>query len=122
MTQDTLRSAAAELLAPATDKTLVSETNLAGRYRRLDLGIRNAGANPVTAAALKTGVGSARVTDPSRSAALLAALSAGGSYALTLTDDDVPDALEIDLTSASGTTLAVYLLGTQHSTTTVAQD
>lgn len=106
----TLIDAAATTLPAATATTLFSRRFT--DFGRLDIALTNTGANAVTAATFEVGVGSRLVNDATRAAAIVAALSAGGTYSLVMTAESVPHSLRITLTSASGTTVETSLLGT----------
>jgi hypothetical protein len=100
-------------LAAAT-ATTVFEADLS-QYERVDIGLENTGANPVTAATWEQGVanGSSSVLDDDATHAgvVQAALVAGGKSLTTLTGDDVPSRLKVRLTSNLGTDVKVVVRG-----------
>lgn len=100
---------------PTTVSTRVlSLTTLADSERRLDYTLQNTGGQNVTACSYKTGARAAVTRNGTREAAIIAALTAGGSWSETLQGADVPEALEIDLTVANsaGSTAVVDATGT----------
>lgn len=97
--------------AAATPKTVVSVTDLAKSYRRVDLTLRNTGSNAVTAATFKVGNSTRLANDTTKAADIVTALTttSTGTYVLSLADIDIPESLEIVLTSGSGTTVVAEL-------------